>query len=131
MAWPAQVGPPRAGCTVGAAALAAPAAQIMNRIAQTGKWPAQYQTEWGVPLEKVKNAKDESEVRLISCTNKMNIVFEKQVVKWLMDQSQISGVGNIYKSESLFLAGISPLRKMESLSPQELEKLYLLEVCLQ
>jgi formamidopyrimidine-DNA glycosylase len=46
------------------------------------------------------------------------------VVKWLMDQSQISGVGNIYKSESLFLAGISPYRKMESLSPQELEKLY-------
>ena len=46
------------------------------------------------------------------------------VVKWLMDQSQISGVGNIYKSESLFLAGISPLRKIESLSSQELEKLY-------
>ena len=70
------------------AALAVPAAKIMNRIAQTGKWPTQYQTEWGVPLEKVKNAKDESEVRLISCTNKMNIVFEKQVVKWLMDATE-------------------------------------------
>jgi formamidopyrimidine-DNA glycosylase len=46
------------------------------------------------------------------------------VVKWLMDQSQISGVGNIYKSESLFLAGISPYRIMESLTTNEMEKLY-------
>ena len=36
------------------AGLAAPAASIMNRIAQTGEWPSQYQTEWGVPLEKSK-----------------------------------------------------------------------------
>ena len=45
-------------------------------------------------------------------------------VKWLMDQSQISGVGNIYKSESLFLAGIAPHRTMGSLDEEELEKLY-------
>jgi hypothetical protein len=67
------------------AGLAAPAASIMNRIAQTGEWPSQYQTEWGVPLEKVKGAQDESQTRLISCTNKMNIVLEKQVVRWLME----------------------------------------------
>ena len=60
------------------AGLAAPAASIMNRIAQ-------YQTEWGVPLEKVKGAQDESQTRLISCTNKMNIVLEKQVVRWLLE----------------------------------------------
>ena len=52
------------------AGLAAPAARIMNSIAQTGKWPTQYQTEWGVPLEKVKGAQDESQTRLISCTKK-------------------------------------------------------------
>jgi formamidopyrimidine-DNA glycosylase len=46
------------------------------------------------------------------------------MVKWLMDQSQISGVGNIYKSESLFLAGIRPDRLLESCSDEELEKLY-------
>ena len=46
------------------------------------------------------------------------------VVKWLMDQGQISGVGNIYKSESLFLAGLDPRRLMESFSDEELEKLY-------
>ena len=51
-----------------------------------------------------------------------------QVVKWLMEQSQISGVGNIYKSESLFLSKISPFRLMESLSNYDLEQLYL-SVC--
>ena len=66
------------------AGLAAPAASIRNRIAQTGEWPKQYQTEWGVPLEKIKGAQEESQTRLISCRNKMNIVLEKQVVKWLM-----------------------------------------------
>ena len=67
------------------AGLAAPAASIMNRIAQTGEWPKQYQTEWGVPLEKIKGAQDESQTRLISCTNKMNVVLEKQVIRWLME----------------------------------------------
>ena len=66
------------------AGLAKPAAQIMNSIARTGTWPKQYQTEWGVPIQKVSNAKDESEARLISCTNKLNLIFEKQVVTWLM-----------------------------------------------
>ena len=82
------------------AGLAAPAASIMNSIAQTGEWPSQYQTEWGVPLEKVKGAQEESQTRLISCTNKMNIVLEKQVVRWLMeyvghqlDPDQFGGVG--------------------------------------
>ena len=46
------------------------------------------------------------------------------VVKWLMEQSQISGVGNIYKSESRFLAGIAPHRLMGSLDGEELERLY-------
>ena len=66
------------------AALAAPAARIMNNIAQTGEWPQQYKTEWGVPIEKTSPAEDESQTRLISCTNKMNIVLEKQVIKWIL-----------------------------------------------
>jgi hypothetical protein len=66
------------------AALAAPAAKIMNNIARTGEWPRQYKTEWGVPIQKTKPAEDESQTRIISCTNKMNIVLEKQVVFWLM-----------------------------------------------
>ena len=66
------------------AGLAKPAALIMNSISRTGTWPKQYQTEWGVPIQKVPNAKDETEARLISCTNKMNLIFEKQVVMWIM-----------------------------------------------
>lgn len=42
----------------------------------------------------------------------------------LMDQSLIAGIGNIYSSEILWEAGISPLRKTESLSGEELELIY-------
>ena len=66
------------------AGLATPAARIMNNMLRTGDWPSQYKTEWGVPIQKTKPAKDESQTRIISCSNKMNIVFEKQIVFWLM-----------------------------------------------
>ena len=42
----------------------------------------------------------------------------------LMDQKNIAGIGNIYASEALFQAKIHPLRKGNSLSAQELNKLY-------
>ena len=58
--------------------------KILHKFAETGTWPEQYQTEWGTPIEKTKNPSDESQTRVISCTNKMNLVFEKQVLKWLM-----------------------------------------------
>lgn len=48
----------------------------------------------------------------------------KTVVSWLMEQKIISGVGNIYKSESLYLAAINPTRLMSSLSVKEKELLY-------
>lgn len=48
----------------------------------------------------------------------------QSLVKFLMEQKNISGVGNIYKSESLFLAGLAPHRKVKDCSEQELLKLY-------
>lgn len=48
----------------------------------------------------------------------------KSIVKFLMEQKYISGVGNIYKSESLFLAKISPLNRIEDLSDYELITLH-------
>jgi len=42
----------------------------------------------------------------------------------LMDQRRISGVGNIYASEALFLAGIDPKRPANKISPTEVKKLY-------
>lgn len=42
----------------------------------------------------------------------------------LMNQSLIAGIGNIYASESLFLAKIDPRRKVFSLSDAEFKKLH-------
>lgn len=42
----------------------------------------------------------------------------------LMDQNKISGVGNIYANDALYLAGIHPQRKADSLSLDETEKLF-------
>lgn len=42
----------------------------------------------------------------------------------IMDQSIVAGIGNIYASEALFLAKINPLRKVSTLSDQELKRLY-------
>jgi formamidopyrimidine-DNA glycosylase len=42
----------------------------------------------------------------------------------LLDQTKISGLGNIYVNESLFAAGINPLRKADSLTKQEINKLH-------
>lgn len=41
----------------------------------------------------------------------------------LLDQHIINGIGNIYASESLFAAGISPLRKAGSLTKEECSRL--------
>ncbi len=42
----------------------------------------------------------------------------------LMDQQRIAGIGNIYSDEIAFQAGINPERKVESLSENEMRKLY-------
>jgi len=42
----------------------------------------------------------------------------------LIDQSIIAGIGNMYADEALFAAGIHPLRKTDSLSVGEIQKLY-------
>jgi len=42
---------------------------------------------------------------------------------WLLDQRNIAGLGNIYASEALFLAGIDPRRPASSLKKREVAKL--------
>jgi formamidopyrimidine-DNA glycosylase len=42
----------------------------------------------------------------------------------LLNQEFIAGIGNIYADESCFLAGIDPRRQVDTLSDEELEKLY-------
>ncbi|MBD3338931.1 MAG: formamidopyrimidine-DNA glycosylase [Candidatus Lokiarchaeota archaeon] len=43
---------------------------------------------------------------------------------FLMDQSKIAGIGNIYTDEILFQLGIHPKKKVEDLEEKELEKLF-------
>jgi len=48
---------------------------------------------------------------------------DRPVGDLLLDQSILSGIGNVAKSESLFLAGIHPEAKAEDLTQDELTKL--------
>ena len=49
----------------------------------------------------------------------------KVVIKPLiMDQTKIGGIGNIYANDALFMAGIDPRRKSNTLTPQEIKALY-------
>jgi len=43
---------------------------------------------------------------------------------WLMNQSHIAGIGNVYSDEILFHAGIRPDTKVKSLSPGQMAHLY-------
>lgn len=42
----------------------------------------------------------------------------------LLDQQTLSGVGNVYRTEALFVNGIHPLRPANSLSPVEFDQLW-------
>jgi endonuclease-8 len=42
----------------------------------------------------------------------------------LLDQRIVSGIGNIYRAEALFVNGLHPLRPASSLTPDELERLW-------
>lgn len=46
------------------------------------------------------------------------------VKAWLMNQSILAGIGNVYSDEILFQAGIHPLCKMEQLTPSHLDRLH-------
>ena len=46
------------------------------------------------------------------------------VLSWLLDQRKIAGVGNIYANEALFLAGIHPARRTDTVREHEAEALH-------
>lgn len=49
---------------------------------------------------------------------------KKAIVAFLMDQSKFSGIGNYIKNESLYLSGISPKRKTDTITDEEKTKLF-------
>lgn len=70
------------------------------------------------PEPLAKNFTLETLKELLSSNGKANLKVT------LMDQNFISGIGNIYAQEVLYHAGISPLRKINSLNPTETKLLY-------
>jgi len=46
------------------------------------------------------------------------------VKRWLLDQSVVAGIGNIYADEACFYAGIKPHSKLENLRKKDVEALY-------
>ncbi len=48
----------------------------------------------------------------------------RQIKPLLMDQSFLAGLGNVYTDESLFWAKIHPLRQSDSLSKEEVQRLF-------
>ena len=50
---------------------------------------------------------------------------KKNIKKLLMDQTFVSGLGNIYVNEALFMSKISPLKPCNKLNAKEIEKLIL------
>jgi formamidopyrimidine-DNA glycosylase len=48
----------------------------------------------------------------------------RQMKPLLLDQTCIAGIGNIYADEALFQAGIHPLRRAETLTPEEVARLH-------
>ncbi|NTU74365.1 bifunctional DNA-formamidopyrimidine glycosylase/DNA-(apurinic or apyrimidinic site) lyase [Candidatus Roizmanbacteria bacterium] len=50
---------------------------------------------------------------------------KKAIKMVLTDQDLIAGIGNIYVNDALYLAYINPIRPANSLSDQEIEKLYI------
>lgn len=58
------------------------------------------------------------------CTSQLLKRPTRAIKEVLLDQKIISGIGNIYSDEALWLAGIHPLRKVQDITKPEMKKLY-------
>lgn len=56
-------------------------------------------------------------------TRLLTIAPQREVGDAIMDQRVMAGIGNAYKSETLFLAGIDPFREVASLTGDEAEQI--------
>ncbi len=64
------------------------------------------------------------EFTLELCTSQLMKRPMRAIKEVLLDQKIISGVGNIYSDEALWLAGIHPLRLVQTITKPEMKKLY-------
>ena len=53
---------------------------------------------------------------------------KRKLKQMLLDQKVLAGIGNIYADEILFVAGLDPHRRVDSLTKQEITSLYKLSL---
>lgn len=56
-------------------------------------------------------------------TRRMRARADAEIANVLLNQRVVAGIGNIYKSESLFLSGINPFTKVSEISDPDLKRL--------
>jgi formamidopyrimidine-DNA glycosylase len=93
--------------------------------------PRKFGTFEFVNEEEVNRVIDGLGVDIFSTDFKLRMLFiltaqhrNKNITSFLMNQNIISGIGNYLKAEILYAAKLSPLRKVGSLSFDEIERLY-------
>ncbi len=47
-----------------------------------------------------------------------------KIKQFLLDQTNVAGIGNIYSDEILFFAGVNPLKKAVDLNPKQIKKIF-------
>jgi formamidopyrimidine-DNA glycosylase len=77
-------------------------------------------------LEDIKNIGPDPLLPSFTVSKFIEIMRKKRgpIKKVLMDQDVVSGIGNIYASDILFLARVHPLAKTENLNNDELKKIF-------
>jgi formamidopyrimidine-DNA glycosylase len=60
----------------------------------------------------------------ITCLTKLLAASKRPLKEFLLDQSKVAGIGNIYSCESLWHAKLDPRRRANSLGPTEARRLH-------
>ncbi|MES2224820.1 MAG: bifunctional DNA-formamidopyrimidine glycosylase/DNA-(apurinic or apyrimidinic site) lyase [Patescibacteria group bacterium] len=83
-----------------------------------------------LPTESIDNALNigpeplTEEFTLALCTEQLLKRPTRAIKEVLLDQKIIAGIGNIYSDEALWLAGIHPLRNVQTITKPEFKKLF-------
>jgi endonuclease-8 len=59
----------------------------------------------------------------VEAVRRLRAAGEREIGEALLVQQHVSGIGNIYKSEALFLGGVNPFRRAGGLADEELSRL--------
>lgn len=79
--------------------------QMYNKLDKLGPDPIKEDADWHYAWEKIRKS-------------------NKTIGALLMDQSVVAGIGNVYRAELLFLAGVDPFMPGKSVSQSEFEVMW-------